>query len=254
MAAGFRRILVAIDASPLSLAALDAGIGLASRLGAELDAVFVEDINIVRLVAHPYVHTFSRAVASRQSMDDGLIEKMLELQLVAARRAVEGRAGFVVRRGRVEAELLEAATNADLVCLGWSGRAEPGGRPRLGAVARAVLAGAAPSVLLSRRAGPGPVVVWWQDGAAGLRALALAAVLASPEGTVDMVVAADDALSGVAGLAEAETAAAGLGVAIGRRIVGRAARCLAELPPDAVLVTAGALAPDEVPCSLVVVR
>jgi len=88
MSTPIRRILVAVDASPLSLAAADLACRLSGRLGAPVDALFVEDINVVRLVAHPFVHTISLAAARRQAADDTLIGKALELQAVAARRAL----------------------------------------------------------------------------------------------------------------------------------------------------------------------
>ncbi|MBK7177644.1 MAG: universal stress protein [Chloroflexi bacterium] len=49
-----QRILVALDASPHSLAALEAAIDLAERLDAELQGLFVEDINLLRLAQLPF--------------------------------------------------------------------------------------------------------------------------------------------------------------------------------------------------------
>ena len=48
-----RRILVAVDASPHSLAALDAALRLAADLEAEIIGLFVEDINLLRLAGMP---------------------------------------------------------------------------------------------------------------------------------------------------------------------------------------------------------
>ncbi|MCR6632681.1 MAG: universal stress protein [Magnetospirillum sp.] len=261
MSGPIRRILVAVDASPLSLAAAEAACRLAGRLGAQLEALFVEDINVVRLVAHPFVHTISLAAARRQSADDTLIGKALELQMVAARRALEAamaasgtHGAFTVRRGRVEAELLEAARSCDLVCLGWSGRADPGARPRLGSVARAVTEAAAGSVLLLQKPSAGPVCLWWDGDGKGLE---MAAGLAVQDGgRVDVLVPATDRIEGTRRGVDAVEALQRRGVRAGLRAVGRPTTLLAALPADAVLVLPAdvGLTLDDLPCSAVVVR
>jgi nucleotide-binding universal stress UspA family protein len=51
---GFQRILVALDASPASLAALDFATELAERHQAELLGIYVEDINLLRSAEIPF--------------------------------------------------------------------------------------------------------------------------------------------------------------------------------------------------------
>ena len=48
-----RRILVALDASTQSLAALRTAVTLAAELGAELEGLFVEDTNLMRMAMLP---------------------------------------------------------------------------------------------------------------------------------------------------------------------------------------------------------
>lgn len=272
---GIRRILVAVDSSPLSLAAAEAACALASRLGAELNALFIEDINVVRLAAHPYVHTFSLAAARRSAMDDGLIEKALELQVVAARRGLEAilaasgaRGDFAVRRGRVEIEVLAAALAADLVCLGWSGRASPGLRPRLGSVARSVAAQAAGPVLVAQKlpgakeGGAGPLMVWWDGSPGALKAMDLAVELTGHDGgTIDLLVPTPalptPALNDGTRLAvEAVEMLEERGLVARIRAIGRIPKLLTAMPPDALLLIAAdaGLALEEAPCSALVVR
>lgn len=258
-----RRILVALDASPLAQAAAEAAARLAGRLGAELDALFVEDINVIRLVAHPHVHTFSLAAARRQALDDVLIEKAMELQAVAARRVFEAaqaasgsRAAFAVRRGRVDVELLAAAHGADLVCLGWSGRAEPGARPRLGSVARRVAAAAPGPVLMLQKPASGPTMVLW-DGSQGARkAMDLAVALAGPDGgTLDLLVPDPDVIEGTRLAVDAMEMLAERGLVARIRAVGRLSKVLAAAAPDGTLLAAeSAFSLDEAPCSVLWVR
>lgn len=256
---GIRRILVAVDASPLSLAALAAAARLAERLGAALDALFVEDINVVRLSAHPYVHTFSLSAARRQALDDTVIEKAVQLQAVAARRALEeelargtAQGSFAVRRGRVAALLLEAAHHADLVCLGWSGKATPGPRPRLGSVARRLVEAARPPVLLLQKPHGGAVMALWDGSEPARQALRIAAQLATRDGgAVELLIPAADPAPLVE---EAAALLVPTGMAVNLRACGPLARCLAKADPDGLLVAAAGLALDDLPCSVVVVR
>ncbi|MEJ2557433.1 MAG: universal stress protein [Anaerolineae bacterium] len=140
-----RRILVALDASPHSLAALEAAAELAAGLKAELLGLFVEDINLLRLAELPFAREMGDFSTTRRQLDILEVERELRAQASRARRAlaiVAGRAqvpwSFRVARGMIAAELLTAATEADLVILGkvgWS----PTGRRHMGSTARAVL-------------------------------------------------------------------------------------------------------------------
>ncbi|MEW5727521.1 MAG: universal stress protein [Pseudomonadota bacterium] len=252
----WRRILVAVDASPLSMAAMEAAAALAGRLGAEVEAVFVEDVNLRRLVAHPHVHSFSLSAVGSRVHDDALLEKALELQSLAARRALERaaavaeiRAIFTLRRGMVAAELLAAAESADLVCLGWSGRARP--VRRLGSIARALMQSAPRPVMALRRPGFERVVALWDGSEPARRALAVAAVLAARDGGEVGIIAPSAAL-----LPEAQAFLAEWGVGAHLSRIGRAPAVVETLAPDSLLVAAAesGVAPEQAPCSVVMAR
>ncbi|HEY0945009.1 MAG TPA: universal stress protein [Opitutaceae bacterium] len=193
---GFRRILVALDASPHSFAALEAAAEMAAGLEAELFGLFVEDINLLRLAELPFAQEVSPLHAGmRRELDRPTMERALR---VAARRAREAMAAvigrrpvrwsFRVARGRVVTELLSAAVEADVLALGKAG-ADFAARLGLGSTALSVLRNAPCAVLLLSRGvrlRP-PVVVVVGNGAASPRAVEAGAALASACGQ-DLVV------------------------------------------------------------------
>ncbi len=181
-----RRILVALDASPHSQAALRAAAELAAELKAELLGVFVEDINLLRLAALPGAEEVVSALGRARALDPVRLERALRLQAAELRRALESvaaethvRWAFRVTRGRVVNELLSAAHEADMLVLGRIGRSLAR-RTALGATAQAVAATASRTVVFIEhgvRLGQ-PVVVLFDGTDTALRALATAARLA----------------------------------------------------------------------------
>ena len=154
--AKIRRILVALDSSPQSLAALEAAVQLAANLGAKLRGIFVEDINLVRLAGLPMVHEVGAASGRPRDLSEGRMVVQLRGQAARAERILSAAAGqaqvqwsFRVARGSIESELLEAASDADLVILGRAGWS---GKRRLGSTAKAVVS-AAPNRTLVVEAG-----------------------------------------------------------------------------------------------------
>ena len=135
-----RRILVAIDASPQSLAALEAAAELAADLDAELVGIYVEDINLIRLAALPVVLETGEASARTQRLESSRMDRQLRSQASRAAQEMAQAASraqirwtFTVARGSIEAELLQAASEADLFILGragWSGKRQLGSTAR----------------------------------------------------------------------------------------------------------------------------
>jgi nucleotide-binding universal stress UspA family protein len=141
-----RRILVALDASPHSLAALDAAIELAARFKAELLGLYVEDRNVLRLAELPFTRELDFLSARTRHMRMREIERQLRVQMQRVRDIFSGitrrahvRATFHVARGAVISEVVSAASDADVLILGKIGRSLTSAR-RLGSTTRTVLA------------------------------------------------------------------------------------------------------------------
>jgi nucleotide-binding universal stress UspA family protein len=195
-----RRILVALDASADSAAALDAAVALAARLEAELLGLFVEDVDLLRAAGLP----FAREIRVFQLQPRQIRVDELEAQLLARARSIEralahaaDRSGvpFTFRRvrGSVAAEVMAATGDADLVVVGRAGHA-PARRGRLGSTALAlVVQGSRPVLVLGRRLRLRDPVFAVYDGSASARhALAVALRLTPPGQTVHVVVTGDD--------------------------------------------------------------
>jgi nucleotide-binding universal stress UspA family protein len=180
-----RRILVALDASPQSLAALRAASELSVKLEAELLGLFVEDVDLLRLADSPYARELLLPAVIEVPLDRATMERRLKAQAEQARTALAAAANqakvawsFRVVRGSVPAEILMAAAECDLLALGkigWSLVKKPG----LGSTALAALRQAVPTLLLSSHPALAqrPVVIWC-GSPASTRGVLVAAELA----------------------------------------------------------------------------
>lgn len=194
----FRRILIALDALSDDVSALHSAADLAALLHAELSALLVEDVDLLTLAEHPGASALGMRSARRFPLDADSMRRALKSQMAARRRAIEEAAerrrlkvSFLVRRGRLPAEVVASAEEADLVVVDWAcGALTPArgaGRPRPGRVACAVAAVVAGSVLLLRpgmAAVGGPVLVAYDGSAAAEAAVDAASDLAGAGGLV----------------------------------------------------------------------
>jgi nucleotide-binding universal stress UspA family protein len=137
------RILVALDASPHSLAALRAAAELAADLDAELVGIFVEDINLLRLSDLPLASEVTIYTTTSRRLNRQEIERQLRSQARMAQRALEEiarrrrvRWSFQVAQGIIASELLAAAADTDIILLGKSGWSQ---RRRLGSTTRVIV-------------------------------------------------------------------------------------------------------------------
>ncbi len=177
-----RQILVALDGSPHSLAALRIAAELAQRFDAELNGTYVEDINLLRLAELPFSREIGCFSARCRQLNSVEIHRQIQVHarraeqtftLVTRRRQLRG--VFHVRRGAVPKELLEEAAEADLVImgkLGWS-EARIG---QLGSTALAILEEMPELILLlqeGQELNP-PALVVYDGSPAAKRALSTA--------------------------------------------------------------------------------
>lgn len=181
-----RRIVVAVDASPHSQAALEAAVDLAARFGAEVLVLFVEDINVLKMAQLPFVREAGQYSARGSRIEMTHIEQRLRarsrrieatFRALMERRSVHG--AFRVARGLVGAEIRTAAQEADILVVGRAGWSQIRER-RLGSTARAACCSDAPSVTAVLQEGKqlsSPIVVLYDGSLVGERALALAAAL-----------------------------------------------------------------------------
>lgn len=199
-AAPIRRILVALDGSPASLAALESAARLARTLDAELRGIYVEESDLLRLAEMPGLAGEVDALSGRiRPLETRRLRREIRVMGMRARRIFEERASAVdVRwsferaRGAVPAELRRvAASEVDLLVLGLRGRSPGRGA---GSTVRALLKGAAlPLMVLPRGARLGSAVyVAVRDPETDRRSVEVAADLARAAGASLTLLVAED--------------------------------------------------------------
>ena len=199
-----RRIVVALDASQSSLAALETAAELAAALRAELRGLFVEDENLVRLAGHPLAREFDRISARPRTLQQQELRRHLARQAQQVERALSEQAeirkvvwSFRTVRGHVTREVRAAASQADLLVVGSRGRS-PGSA--VGSTARALLR-ELPTLLLvtpARGRGLGPVFVIYDGSEIAERALRLASDIATSRSLpIRVLIVPDGEVSGL---------------------------------------------------------
>jgi len=179
-----RRILVGVDASEGSLAALRVSAELARALDAELVGLFVEDRDVVALAGLPFAREVAADSGEARPLEREALRRDLDALRRRARRILERTArtsrirwSFRSAEGPVPSELDRAAREADLVIVGV--RSRSGGRP--GSTARALLGSDRPVMVVrvgTRTPTDRCVRVAWDGSAGAVEGLRLAATVA----------------------------------------------------------------------------
>ncbi len=156
------RILVLLDASRASLAALEVAANLAATLRGELQALFVEEAELLRSAGFPFTREIGSLSGCLRPLESGPLESSLRRRAARIRRAAEQtaaraeiRCSTEIRRGSVRREVLALIGPGDLLVLGkvgWSAAA--GGR--LGSTARSLIREAPGRVHLTGAHAPRP--------------------------------------------------------------------------------------------------
>jgi nucleotide-binding universal stress UspA family protein len=185
-----RRILVALDASHPSLAALEAAVELAASMNAKLEGLYVEDINLLHAAGSPVAREVRFPFVSSTQLDPNRMTRQLRAQAKQAERALAAACqrreiewSFRVVRGEVSHEVMSAAQEADLLILGKASRPLVR-KTRLGSTALTAAVQSPCCVLLlerNERIAP-PVIVVYDGSPVARRALRIGTRLAQRNG------------------------------------------------------------------------
>jgi hypothetical protein len=128
-----RRILVALDAGSDAPPSLASAVALAARLEAELEGLFIEDLDLLRSAALPFVRRINLLTGESESFEVHHAEHELrrlaaEVQQRLAQEAERHRVRwrFRIVRGHVADSVARAAGDADLVVVAVAGPTLPG--------------------------------------------------------------------------------------------------------------------------------
>jgi len=154
------RVLVLLDGSRMSYAALDAAADIASKTGADVLGIFVEELNLLRSAGFGFAREVGSESGVSRPFGTAEIEQRIQRLAEHARRALAvaaarygGRHALSITRGSVVDEVLALAQPNDLLVLGrvgWS--SAPGAR--LGSTAKGLW-----------RRSPGRMLLWCESQA-----------------------------------------------------------------------------------------
>jgi hypothetical protein len=121
------RIVVALDTASVVVPVIETAAGLAASLDATLDALFVEDEQLLRLAALPFAHELEFPTARVRRIEPAEIERALRGQVEQARRLLAATAAplavswqLSVVRGDVMRTVCGYAAPSDLLVVGRS--------------------------------------------------------------------------------------------------------------------------------------
>ena len=176
-----RRILVALGSSMEDRKSLQTAAKLAAALQAELQALYIQDMSLIRFAELPFATELISHSASERSIDPVLIQKELEVQAKQVNRELARLAeqqnvkwSFETVQGHVESEILAASEQADLLIVNRTTGRTLVTRDQLGTTAAVFVTKSHRTVVLLEQQSylDKPLVVLIENLESGLKALA----------------------------------------------------------------------------------
>jgi uncharacterized protein (DUF2267 family) len=140
-----RSVLVALDDACSDYETMETAAQLAADLHAELQGLYVEDVNVLRMAALPFTEEITAASGIARPIDAESMERAMRNKAEHVRRLMERtaarvriRCSFSVARGHVTQSALLATSEADLVLFGSRSHA-PAMRPPIGTRTRSAV-------------------------------------------------------------------------------------------------------------------
>lgn len=119
-----RRIAITLDAFQASAQALEQAVRLAERMGAQLEGIFIEDIDLIQIAGLPFLREVRSASRSEEAINLARIEQELRVLARRAERSLGELASqhnvswsFRIWRGSIDSDLLSADIQADVLAL-----------------------------------------------------------------------------------------------------------------------------------------
>jgi nucleotide-binding universal stress UspA family protein len=119
-----RRIAITLDAFKASPEALEQAVRLAQRMNAQLEGIFVEDMDLIQLAELPFLREVRSVSRSEQAIDLARMEQELRALARRAERLLSEQAArhnvswsFRIWRGSIDSDLLTADIEADVFAL-----------------------------------------------------------------------------------------------------------------------------------------
>lgn len=195
-----KRVLICLDNSKHSFAALRAAIEIARHFNAELRGIFVEDVKLLNLAEMPFQQEVGEYTAIVRELSSDGLSRGLVIQSRWVSRSFQKlidqtdlQADFAIHRGDIIESIDKESQNCDLIIIGKTGTS-PLGKPRLGSTARALIQNHKKPLLLveeSNRLGH-PMILLYENSPIGKISLETAKEMLDPQETLLVLLSEDD--------------------------------------------------------------
>jgi nucleotide-binding universal stress UspA family protein len=198
-----KRVLVCLDSSKHSFAALKAAIEIARQFNAVLRGIFVEDVKLLNLAEMPFQQEVGEYTAIVRELSSDGLSRGLVIQSRWVSRSFQKlidqtdlQADFAIHRGDIIESIDKESKNCDLIIIGKTGTS-PLGKPKLGSTARALIQNHnKPLLLVEERNQIGyPMILLYENSPIGQMSLETAKEMLDPQETLLVLLNNDDPVS-----------------------------------------------------------